>query len=193
MARKFGTVTAAIAEALKHEFRRDPAVEVFSDPKQKRRRMERIPRVYAAPRFEEDEVLAGLDIAVVRGNRVLALARIFEGVQTETSEVLGVATATLLSDKLRVDGRSFLLDRTRVVVAVATSGRGVGQAVFTRLEQRLQAYLEGLQQQGKALGVGELRLAVATAAGIEKLLSDLPLYPDPEPDFEPVPELASEA
>jgi hypothetical protein len=174
MARKFGTVTAAIAEALKHAYRKDPAVEVFSDPKQIRRRMERIPRVYAAPRFEEGEVLACLDIAVVRGQRVLSLTRIFEGVQTETSEVLGVVTAALLSEKLRVDGRSFLLENTRVVVAVATSGRGVGQAAFARLEARLQTHLEALKLQGKAQGIAELRLAVATAAGIEKLIAEGP-------------------
>lgn len=184
MARKFGTVTAAIADALRHHYRRDAAIEVFNDPKQIRRRMERIPRVYSAPRFEEGEVLACLDLAVVKGRQVLAVARIFEGVQTETRDVLGVVSAVMLSDKLRVDGRTFMLENTRVVVAVATSGRGVGQGQFTRLEQRLQVHLAALQEHNLAKGVGSLCLVVATAAGIEQLIeeaaipADVPGLPD---------------
>ncbi|MCA9783470.1 MAG: hypothetical protein KDC10_12370 [Calditrichaeota bacterium] len=178
MARKFGTVTAAIAEALRHHYRKDDGIEIFNDPKQKRKRMERIPRVYSAPRFDEESVLVGLDIAVVKGKQVLALARIFEGVQTEISEVLGVLNAIMLSDKLRVDGRSFVLQDTRVVVAIATSGRGVGQGVYPRLEKRLQAQLDALQKQDQAKGIGSLSLAVATAAGIENLILESPARQD---------------
>ncbi len=172
MARKFGTVTSAIADALRHAFRKDGSLEVFNDPKQKRKRMERIPRVYSGARFDENAVLSCFDVAVLRNKDCLALARVFEGVDTEISEVLGVVSSVLLSDKLRVDGRSFSFKNTRLVVAIATSGRGVGQGQYSKLEKKLAAQLQAIQAAGHAKGIAEVRLAVATAAGIENLLKE---------------------
>lgn len=161
---KQGRRTREIAEQLQERLSADPdrfaGVKVYYDHGDSRKAQVCQPTSYMGRRYGADASLSGIDIVLVKGNRVFLVVEVEES-EVRPKTVLGDVFGAILADRVRINNRPYFLDDAVVIVAVAVSGRGRRAEKYARLERHLAKYLRALNRSSIGTRVKRVRLVTA--------------------------------
>lgn len=156
-----GLRTREVAEKLVAKLRADPVrysgVKLYYDHGESAKAGVCQPTSYMGRRYGADATLAGLDIVLVKNRKVLVAIEIEES-DVRPKVVLGDVFGLILADRVRIGGRSYLVDGTVLIVAVTVGPRGSRRAKYLRLERHLRKYLLQLNQAAGRQRVKKIRI-----------------------------------
>ena len=140
-----GINTRTIGEKLKRQLDADKSryagIKIFYDHGNSSQPEICQPTTYMGRRYGSDATLSGVNIVVVKNNNVFIAVEIEES-QIRPKTVLGDIFGVVLSDKIRIKGKSYSVKNATVVIAISDNGRGKQSDKYSRLERHINKYLK---------------------------------------------------
>ena len=146
-----GINTRAIGEALKVKIDNNPdrfsGVKLFYDHGDSTNAEVCQPTSYMGRRYGADATLSAIDIVITEGNRVVLAVEIEEG-RVRPKTIIGDIFGIVLCERVRIQGKPYLIDDTTIIVAIAQDNKGKQAEKYKRLERQLGRYLKSNPSKG---------------------------------------------
>ena len=171
-----GQRTRQIAERLEEKLRADPerysGVQLFYDHGDSSKTEVCQPTSYMGRRYGVDATLSGLDIVLVYRGRVFLLVEVEES-QVRPKTILGDVFGVVLSEHVRIRGRSYPIGDATMIVAMIVSGKGQQADKYIRLERNLRKYLNMLRSAMPQTRVDKIRIVTSDSEDLVRRIERL--------------------
>lgn len=145
MAKKHGINTRSIAEELKKQLDVDKTryagINLFYDHGDSSKPEVCQPTTYVGNRYGSDATLSSVDIVVTKEKNVFIAVEIEES-QIRPKTILGDIFSVVLSDKIRIKGRTYSIKNATVIIAISDNGKGKQFDKYDRLQRHIDKYLK---------------------------------------------------
>ena len=99
------------------------------------------PTTYMGRRYGNDATLSGVDIVVLKENKVIVAVEIEEG-KVRPKTVLGDIFGIVLADGISIRSKRYQFENATAIVAITDDGLGKHSQKYKRLQRRLNRYFE---------------------------------------------------
>lgn len=176
MSTKQGIRTAKIAEKLKSKLDADPVkyagIDLYYDHGDSDNKEVCQPTAYMGRRYGSDATLGGADIVLVKKGRVFCAIEVEES-QTRPKAILGDIFSVVLSEKIRILGKSYPIRDAVLIVAMIVPVKGNQGNKYLRLERHVKKYIDALRETGASLSVVKVRIVPVSAGDLVRRVERL--------------------
>ncbi len=114
--------------------------------------------LYFGNKISNDATLSNADIVILKENKVLLIVEVEESNKTRPKTIIGDIYSILLSDRIKINDKSYRLNGTEIIAALVTDTKGKRHGKYIRLERRIQKHLVALKASGLCRGINKIRI-----------------------------------